>query len=212
MRILKICFSVFFAAIFCSAAAHAQYVEQHLWLYGDAIKVVNTTTRPAMIQVGIQELPVPKGERGVWRLGAGFFLSYGYSSQLTVGAKVCDGLTVIRFGPPEWAGDVSRFGEDAITQGYMASDPSAPELREKVEDLRGTLRSLQPLGWREMGRELRFWFKEISRHGVVERVACSGDYKVARGYPVHVYHNNQQRRIQTFFLRERGGEYFISPY
>lgn len=176
------------------------------------VKLQNSTARPIVGQVGTSEQFVPAGESAVWSAGSWLF-SYG-TTQLTVTAQICDGVRNIPIASiPAWAASDLLPQGIAISEEYLATNPSEKELKRRVDEIKKFLDVRQQIGRKEMKKELDRWFKIVRKNGfwAVVRRCSSGPY--AQSQTIYANSYNYNRQVLTLFVRENPGNgYYVSWY
>jgi hypothetical protein len=104
----------------------------------------------------------------------------------------------VNLAPPRWAADESIVGALALTKEYLASQPSEPALKKRVEQL--TKKLDKRLGKKAMATELHDWFSVVKRVGIDRRAAiCTSPMTITA--LVHVQYNLYERRTVMLVVR-----------
>lgn len=202
-------------ALFSASVARAQSVQQGAWLYGTPVKVQNATddNKPVVAQVGTSERFIPPGENHVWVVDRGFF-AFTAPTQLTVSAQVCNEVQYVQIAPvPAWAMSNLVPQDLALSENYIASNPSENDLKRRVDDIKKFLDARGQVGRKEMKKELDYWFRTAKKRGfgAVIRRCSSGPH--AQGQTIYANNHNYNRQVLTLFVRgsARNG-YYLSWY
>ncbi|RJP44912.1 hypothetical protein C4587_01320 [Candidatus Parcubacteria bacterium] len=217
MKKKKISFLILLASLFVPAlVARGQVaIRQRVFLEGTPVKLVNTTQKKAVGQLGTIDSPlILPGESFVWRVNSGFALFYSASDQMTLAARLCDSTKEDRvlWIPPEEASSPA-LGGIAIGEEYLRRSPSEDELEQRVREIKKLWDKQKILGRKELKASLDRWFEHVRDRGLFGiRTTCLGEVH-AQAIPVYVRNDNiYHREVQTFFLRNDRGYYYLSRY
>ena len=144
-------------------------VTQNVWSSGTEVKIVNVTDRFVEAEVGTFHLGVPPGSDRVVVVNPGTIIFSYPVLNLVVTARVCQATrTIPAFVPPPWAADTVSLGSLAITDAYLATNPSEYALRERVRSIGAFLDARGNLGRKAAMRNLEEY---VRPHCQVEDLA-----------------------------------------
>lgn len=168
-RFINIPLSVVMFLFVYVAPTHAQFtVSGAIGGPTTTIIVVNDTSdnTPILADIGGK---TPRGsmvQGNRWGRTFGMFASNG---DIPVFAVTCNSSEETRFRlhPPDWATNTQRLGTLALTEAYLATEPSQPELKRRVDEIKKSIK--HDLGKKEMEQELKEFLRSAEAKSLNQR-------------------------------------------
>ncbi len=199
------------------AVAQASF-SQRAWLHGTKVVVFNATYDCTPLRLLLDDKTIDKvlkcGDPWSASFGGGLPIVYTSNQQisLVITAKGCDtNPTRLVVVPPDWARDESFLGALTMTDEYLNSRPSRPELKKRVEEIKKFLD--HQLGGKRMKGEISDWFKAAKKIGLAfTGLDCNGpDIEGVRvDFNVDSY-NESHRAIAIYIRGDRARGYVMEP-
>lgn len=233
MRMIIAILAFALSSVATDAGAQASF-SQRAWLRGTKVVVFNATYDQRPIRIILDEKNVDRvlgpGEHWSASFGGGLPIVYTSNQRisLVITAKGCDSQpTRLTVAPPDWARDESFLGAEnilAATPGanagasrltlsddYLESRPSEPELKKRVEEIKKFLD--HQLGGKRMKRELDDWFKAAKNVGLAfNGLDCNGPDIEGVRVDFNVDSWNESHRAIAIYIRgDRARGYVMEP-
>ena len=194
------------------------YFSQRAWLRGTTVVVLNApdAQRPIRIILNAKNVDRVLSPGDHWSASFGGGLPIVYASnqyvQLVITAKGCNSQpTRLVVVPPDWARDDSFLGALTLTDEYLNSKPTEPELKKRVEEIKKFLDN--QLGGKRMKRELDQWFRAAKKASLAfYGLACNGpDIEGVRvNFSIDSYNENH-KAIAVYIRGDRASGYVMEP-
>lgn len=153
------------------APVQAQFVSFSLGGPTTQVIVLNNTSdgAPLVATIGNKSRALPYAGN---RWGRSFGFSNG--GDVPIFIQVCSAIQpAYRFNSaPDWAANVSKLGDLAITDDYLRSSPSESDLKTRVSEIKNTIKN-QP-GKKELSEELTDWFRVVTEQGISPQTSVCG--------------------------------------